>query len=92
MRYLALASTYEVEKAAELFYQHVWKLHILFNNLTSNQKSQFISEFWKLICQKLRIDARLFTSYHPETDGQNKRINAVMEHYLQAYVHYIQDV
>ena len=43
------------------------------------------------MCQRLRIDARLSTSYHPETDGQTERINAVMEHYLRAYVHYIQD-
>ena len=83
MQHLAPASTQAVEEAAKLFYQHVWKLHSLPDNLTSNQGSQFISEFWKLICQRLRIDARLSTSYyHPETDGQTKRINAVMEHYL----------
>ncbi len=36
MQYLAPASTQEVEEAAKLFYQHVWKLHGLPDNLTSD--------------------------------------------------------
>ena len=39
----------------------------------------------------LRIDAKYFTAYHPETDGQTERPNAIMEHYLQAFVNYMQD-
>ena len=39
----------------------------------------------------LRIDAKYFTAYHPETDGQMERPNAIMEHYLQAFVNYMQD-
>ena len=39
----------------------------------------------------LRIDAKYFTAYHSETDGQTERPNAIMEHYLQAFVNYMQD-
>ena len=39
----------------------------------------------------LRIDVKYFTAYHPETDEQMERPNAIMEHYLQAFVNYIQD-
>ena len=91
MQYLAPASTQEVEEAAKLFYQHIWKLHGLPDNLTSDWKSQFVSEFWKLICRRLRIDAWISTAYHPKTNDQTERVNAVMEHYLQAFVNYIQD-
>ena len=41
--------------------------------------------------KKVIIDAKLSTGYHPETDGQTERANATMEHYLRAYVNYMQD-
>ena len=39
----------------------------------------------------LRINAKYFTAYHSETDGQTECPNAIMEHYLQAFVNYMQD-
>ena len=39
----------------------------------------------------LRIDAKYFTAYHPETDEQTEHPNAIMKHYLQAFVNYMQD-
>ena len=37
----------------------------------------------------LRIDAKYFTAYHLKTDGQTERLNAIMKHYLQAFVNYM---
>ena len=39
----------------------------------------------------LRIDAKYFTTYHSETDEQMEHLNAIMKHYLQVFVNYMQD-
>ena len=39
----------------------------------------------------LKINAKLFTTYHSEMNKQTERVNAVMEHYFWAFVNYMQD-
>ena len=39
----------------------------------------------------LRINAKYFTAYHLKTDEQMKHPNAIMKHYLQVFVNYMQD-
>ncbi|KAL9567590.1 hypothetical protein ACKAV7_008354 [Fusarium commune] len=64
---------------------------ILSYTIVSDRGPQFIAEFWKKLNQQLSINALLSTAYHPETDGQTERLNAILEQYLRAYVSYLQD-
>ena len=91
MRHLVPTTSMEVEEATNSFYAHVWKHHGLPESFVSDRGTQFTSDVWKHMCKMLKIDAKLSTAYHPETDGQTERSNAVMEHYLRAYVNYMQD-
>ena len=91
MRHLVLTAIMKVEEATQAFYTYVWKLHELPESFVSDRGTQFTSEVWSHLCQMLRIDAKYSTAYHPETDGQTERPNAIMEHYLQAFVNYMQD-
>ena len=52
---------------------------------------QFASRFGKALCKRLRIEPRLSTGFHPQTDGQTERFNATMEEYLRLYVNHHQD-
>ncbi len=57
----------------------------------SDQDTQFIFDVWKHICKMLKINIKLFTAYHFKIDDQIKKFNAVMKHYFQVYVNYMQD-
>ncbi len=57
----------------------------------SDRDTQFIFDVWKHMCKMLKIDVKLFTAYHFKIDDQIERFNAVMKHYLQVYVNYMQD-
>ena len=76
---------------AELFLRHVFRLHGLPLDIVSDRGPQFVSDFWKHLCRRLGIERKLSTAFHPQTDGQTERLNAVMEQYLRSYVTYLQD-
>jgi hypothetical protein len=66
-------------------------LHGLPDVLISDRGPQFIANFWKYLASCLGIETATSTAFHPQTDGQTERINAVTEQYLRAYVSYLQD-
>ena len=91
MRYLVLTAIMKVWEVTQAFYTYVWKLHELPEFFISDCSTQFTSEVWSYLCQMLRIDAKYFTAYHPETDEQTEHPNAIMKLYLQVFVNYMQD-
>ena len=91
MRHLVLTAIMKVKEVTQAFYTYVWKLHRLPESFVSDCSIQFTSEVWSHLCQMLRIDAKYFTAYHPETDEQTEHLNAIMKYYLQAFINYMQD-
>jgi len=91
MRHLVFIISMKVEEAINNFYAHVWKHHDLLEFFISDRDTQFIFDVWKHMCKMLKINVKLFTAYHLKIDDQIERFNAVMKHYLQVYVNYMQD-
>ena len=81
----------DAKDLADLFLQWIFRLHGLPETIISDRGTQFASHFWGRLCERLQISRRMSTAFHPETDGQTERLNAVMEQYLRAYVNYLQD-
>lgn len=84
-------TTDDADKLARLFIVYVWKHHGLPETIVSDRGSLFTSEFWTRLCKRLGIMAALSTAFHPETDGQTERTNAMLEAILRAYTSYHQD-
>jgi hypothetical protein len=72
----------DAEGLAELFLSNIFCLHGLPETIVSDHVPQFASYFWKHLCHALKIEPRLSTAFHPETDGQTECTNAIMEQYL----------
>ena len=68
-----------------IFMQYIVRLHRIPSDIISDRGSLFISGLWKQITEKLGIERRLSTAFHPQTDGQTERTNAILEQYLRAY-------
>ena len=76
---------------ASLFMQNIVRLHGIPRDIITDRGSLFTSELWKQTTEKLGIERRLSTAFHPQTDGQTERTNAIPEQYLRAYIKYQQD-
>jgi hypothetical protein len=92
MRHCILChTTIDVVGLAKLFLREVVRLHALPKTVVSDRGPQFAFTFCGLICNRLGIDRRMSPAFHPQTDGQTERMNAVMEQYLRVFVHYQQN-
>ncbi|MBW0494568.1 hypothetical protein O181_034283, partial [Austropuccinia psidii MF-1] len=76
---------------AQIFISHVFSKHGLSVSIVSDRGSLFVSSFWTNLFQQLKISRDISTAFHPETDGQTKRVNQTLEQYLRMYVSYNQD-
>ena len=63
------------KEAAQLYIHYVYQIYGPPDTIISDYRPQFISAFWKEFTQILGIKLKLFTAYHPQTDGQIKIIN-----------------
>ncbi len=79
------------EETTKLLIDNVWRLHELSNIIISNRDSQFVSLVWKTVCKMLKINVKLFTAFHFETNDQNEIVNQKMKRYLRSYCNYQQD-
>ncbi len=91
IKHLVLITSIKVEKVINCFYAYVWKHHDLLKFFMSDQSTQFIFNIWKHICKMLKINVKLLMIYHSEIDDQIEKINAIMKHYLQVFVNYMQN-
>ena len=78
------------EGLTRLFQDNVWKLHGLPESMILDRSPQFAAELTKELNQMLGIETKLFTAFHPQTDGQTEWMNQELEQYLRLFVEHRQ--
>ena len=73
---------------ARLFFDVIFRLHGLPDSIVLDRGTQFTSDFSRALYELLDIKQNLSTSFHPQTDGQTERVNAIVEQYLRGYCNY----
>jgi len=81
----------KTETVVRAFLSQVVAYHWLPNAITSDRGSQFVSVLWERLCEILKINRRLSTAFHPQTDGATERMNSVWEAYVRAFISWSQD-
>ena len=76
---------------AKVFMQNIWNLHRLPSSVILDSDPMFTRKFWVELMGGLDIRLRKSIAFHPQTDGQTKRVNQSLEHYLYQSCNYEQD-
>ena len=58
--------------------------------IISDRGTQYITQFTKDLHKLTNTTTNISTTYHPQTDGQTKRINQEIEQYLHLFINYRQ--
>lgn len=79
-------STMKAPECAEAFLDCWVRHHGLPRAITSDRGTNWTSRFWRRMCERLGVEQRLSSAYHPQTDGGPERINQEVEAYLRKFI------
>ena len=88
--FLPTWTTITATELAHLFIDTIIKNHGAPESIVSDRGVLFTSAFWRTLAAQMRIETRLSTAYHPQTDGQTERLNSTLEQWLRTFVNYRQ--
>jgi hypothetical protein len=90
--FLPVHTTHRTEKYAEIYIDQVVRLHGIPRTIVSDRGAPFVARFWEQLQESLGTHVIRSSAYHPQTDGQTKRVNQILEDMLRACVlHYGKD-
>jgi transposase InsO family protein len=80
--FIPVKTTYTSGHLADLYLSRIVSLHGVPKTIVSDRGTQFTSRFWRSLHQALGTKLAFRTAYHPQTDGQTKRVNQILEDML----------
>ncbi|GJS08059.1 putative reverse transcriptase domain-containing protein [Tanacetum coccineum] len=84
--FLPMKKTDSMEKLTQLYLKEIICRHSVPVSIISDIDSRFALELWRSLQNVLGTDVNMSIAYHPQTDGQSKRIIQTLEDMLRACV------
>jgi hypothetical protein len=73
--FIPVKTMYTGAKIAEVYIARIVCLHRVPKKIVSDRGTQFMSWFWEKLHEAIDTRLNFSSAYHPQTDGQTKRVN-----------------
>ena len=84
--FLSVRLDYSMDRIAELYVSEIVRLHGIPLSIVSDRDPRFTSKFWKELQSSFGTRLNFNTAFHPQTNGQSKRVIQVLEDMLRGCV------
>ena len=84
--FFALTSIISSSEFVALFFKDFFRMHGFPETIINDMDIKFTSSFWWDMFGLVGTNLNMSTSYNPQTNGQNERLNQWLEGYLHNYV------
>jgi hypothetical protein len=84
--FIPMKTTHKATNVVDIYTREVARLHVIPKTIVSDRDPKFISKFSKGLFKGFRTNLNFNIAYHPESDGQTKRVNQVIEDMIRMYV------
>jgi hypothetical protein len=84
--FIPLRHPFTAAGVAKLFMNNIYKLHGMPLSIISDRDRIFTSNLWRELFSLAEVQLHMTSSYHPQSDGQTKRLNQTMETFLRCFV------
>ena len=81
-----MRTDYPFDKLTEFYIREIARLHGIPISIISYRDPRFTLRFWGKLQEALGTRLNFSTSFHPQTDGQSKRVIQVLEDMLRSCV------
>lgn len=80
---IASSHPYIAQDIVTIYLDNVFKFYGLPTVMVTDRDPIFTSLVWQSLFKSLKVQLHLSYAYHPQTDGQTKRVNQCLENYLR---------
>ncbi|CAJ2635782.1 unnamed protein product [Trifolium pratense] len=83
--FLPMKTDYSSKSVAEVFMNHIVKLHGMPKSIVSDRDKVFTSSFWQHLFKLQGTSLAMSSAYHPQSDGQTEVLNKGLELFLRCF-------